>query len=182
MRFFGTFLPAVGIAMLGAVSVLAQCSDTILAGLNEVTQASRDLRDVVEAIEAGNVLTQGPKVAAGLTQIGQTVTTLTQQISQEIAQGNCQPFPDDVAEDVVDAFVVFVMVHQDLLDTIIGKHGILQYTPFGPPIAAALRSLEAIVDAFAYLLISLIPTRPDDIKGPLMDLDQTFTDAISTYS
>ncbi|KAH9890547.1 hypothetical protein C8Q73DRAFT_130063 [Cubamyces lactineus] len=178
MKFFSSILPAVGVAMLGAISVLAQSSDVIINGLGTVTQESRNLRDVVENLTPFNVAVQGAKVASGLTDIGQTVVSLT----NTIMQGNYEPFPDDVAKDIVAALTTFVQVHQDLLDTIIGKHGLLQSTPFTKPIGLALQSLEAIVDRFAYLIIGLIPTREDAAKGQLDALDVTFTQAINTYN
>ena len=60
MKFFSSILPTVGIAMLGAVSVLAQSSDVIITGLQTVTQSSRDLRTVVETITLFNAPVQGP--------------------------------------------------------------------------------------------------------------------------
>ncbi|KAI0333178.1 hypothetical protein GY45DRAFT_1320125 [Cubamyces sp. BRFM 1775] len=137
-----------------------------------------ELRVVVESITPRNVLTQGTKVASGLNQIGQTVATLTQQITQ----AGYTPFSDDDAGLIVDTLTTFVEVHQALLNTIIGKHGILESTPFTAPIAFALRALESIVDSFAYALIGLIPTRADAAQAQLNALSVTFTRAIDTYS
>ncbi|KAI0657223.1 hypothetical protein C8Q70DRAFT_1056109 [Cubamyces menziesii] len=197
MKFFSSILPTVGIAMLGAVSVLAQSSDVIITGLQTVTQSSRDLRTVVETITLFNAPVQGPKVATGLTNIGQSVVTVTKTITQ----GNFDPFSDDVAEDIVAALTAFVQVHQALLDTIIGKHrmltlvgfhvpcilfsiiqGILQKTPFTKPVGLALQGLEAIVDTFAFAIIGLIPTRQDTAMTQLTSLDVTFTQSTNVYN
>jgi flagellar motor component MotA len=40
----------------------------------------------------------------------------------------------------------FVLVHQALLATVIGKHGIFAQYLLTAPIASALRNLEAIID------------------------------------
>ena len=56
-------------------------------------------------------------------------------------------FVGNEATAIADAFRLFVKVHQQLLDIIIGKGGFLTQIPFvGPPIAAVLRSIEGVVD------------------------------------
>jgi hypothetical protein len=57
------------------------------------------------------------------------------------------------ATTIADAFRVFVKVHQELLDVLIGTGGFLTRIPFvGPPIAAVLRAIESFVDVSSYLL------------------------------
>ena len=47
----------------------------------------------------------------------------------------------------------FVRVHQDLLNILIGKSGILTKVPLiGPPVATVLRQVEGVVDVSTYLL------------------------------
>lgn len=76
----------------------------------------------------------------------------------------------------------FVKVHQNLLETIIGKEGLLSNTPFTAPIAAVLRVLENIVDKVAFTIIGTVPTCADGAKKDLQDLDETLGKTIDTYS
>ncbi|KAF2228863.1 hypothetical protein EV356DRAFT_497064 [Viridothelium virens] len=47
---------------------------------------------------------------------------------------------------VCQTFRQFVLIHQQLLSTIIGQHGLLATSGFGAPVAAVLRALEGAVD------------------------------------
>ncbi|KAI0355072.1 hypothetical protein OH77DRAFT_1521140 [Trametes cingulata] len=143
MKFF-SLIPTIGLAILGAVSVAAQQSSVVISDLGAVTVASGNLRDVVGNITVFNVLLQGPKVADGLTQIVNTVQNALTQFDP-----TTPPYNDDVAGEVVQALTLFVRVHQLLLSTIIGKHGVLTF--FAPGIACALRQLEGVVDASLFL-------------------------------
>jgi len=49
------------------------------------------------------------------------------------------------------------------------------------PITAVLRSLEGGIDAFAYMLIGLIPTRKTAVIGGQSSLDNSVKTSISTY-
>lgn len=73
------------------------------------------------------------------------------------------------------------MVHQDLLKTVIGKHGLLSLTPFTQPIAAALRALEGGVDTIAFGIIDSVPTCAQDATQNKNSLDSTLGDAVDTY-
>ncbi|KAI0358107.1 hypothetical protein OH77DRAFT_1518838 [Trametes cingulata] len=173
MKFF-SLIPTIGLAVLGAVSVAAQQSSVVISDLGAVTVASGDLRDVVGNITFFNVLFEGHKVADGLTEIVGTVQNALTQFDP-----TTPPYNDDVAGEVVEALTLFVRVHQLLLSTIIGKHGIL--TGFAPGVACALRELEGIVDAFAFALISLIPTRHNQATDQQNALDQALQNAIDVY-
>lgn len=74
------------------------------------------------------------------------------------------------------------MVHQELLKTIIGKHGILSLTPFTQPIAAVLRTLEGVVDTLAFGIIDTVPTCAQDATQNKNNLDSTLQDAQDTYN
>lgn len=74
------------------------------------------------------------------------------------------------------------MVHQELLKTVIGKHGILSLTPFTQPIAAVLRTLEGGVDTLAFGIIDSVPGCAQDATQNKNNLDSTLGDAIDTYS
>lgn len=74
------------------------------------------------------------------------------------------------------------MVHQELLKTVIGKHGILSLTPFTQPIAAVLRTLEGVVDTLAFGIIDTVPTCAQDATQNKNNLDSTLQDAQDTYN
>lgn len=76
----------------------------------------------------------------------------------------------------------FVKVHQNLLETIIGKNGLLSSTPFTAPIAAILRVLENVVDKVALTIIGTVPTCAEGAKKDLDDLDETLGKTIEIYS
>lgn len=81
------------------------------------------------------------------------------------------------AVNIVNVLKTFVKVHQTLLSTIIGKHGLLSrecflfdsvFTRhstlitvffFTQPVRVALVAIEAAVDEFALALIDMIPTQ-----------------------
>lgn len=69
------------------------------------------------------------------------------------------PLTDSDALVVVDVLKTFVQVHQALLSTVIGKHGILKLFGFAEPIRLALVALEAAVDvssSFPRLLVVIL--------------------------
>ncbi|KZV87783.1 hypothetical protein EXIGLDRAFT_773339 [Exidia glandulosa HHB12029] len=154
-------------------------STVVIDDFKVITQKSMDLNTVVTRIDPLNFLFQGPKVVNGLQNIVQTA-------QMALADVNTPPmdvFPDDVQVEVVDVLTTFVKVHQALLSTLISKHGLLSLVPFfGPPIAAALRAIEAIVDEIAFGLIGMIPNQ----KGPAMlqiqSLDSSLNTTIVIYS
>ncbi|KAI0355073.1 hypothetical protein OH77DRAFT_1425135 [Trametes cingulata] len=173
MKYF-SLIPAIGLAVLSAVSVVAQQPSVVIGELRAVTVASANLRDVVGNITIINVPSQGPLVASGLLTIVDTIEDAIKNFDP-----TTPPYDDDAAADVVDALTLFVEVHQDLLNTIIGKHGIL--TPVAPGIACALRTLESVVDAFAFAIIGLIPTRHDEAMDQKASLDETLQNAVNVY-
>lgn len=62
------------------------------------------------------------------------------------------PASQPVFTDKSDAYYVcqtfrqFVIIHQQLLGTVIGQHGLLEQTPLTAPVGAVLRVLEGVVD------------------------------------
>lgn len=76
----------------------------------------------------------------------------------------------------------FVQVHQELLKTVIGKHGLLSLTPFTQPIAAVLRTLEGVVDGLAYGIIDAVPNCAQDATNNKNSLDSTLTEAQDKYA
>ncbi len=88
----------------------------------------------------------------------------------------------ELTPDVPPPSPQFVRVHQVLLNTVIGKHGILARTPFTAPIAAVLRTVEAGVDELAFGLIDLIPTCAARATQDKQALDQSLELSIQVYS
>ncbi|KAK6508882.1 hypothetical protein TWF481_003649 [Arthrobotrys musiformis] len=93
-----------------------------------------------------------PKIITGFTDI---VTTATAAIAQ--MQGSAIITNPADAKAVADAFRLFVKVHQDLLNILIGKAGLFTIVPIiGTPVAAVLRSIEAVVDTAAFGIINTV--------------------------
>ncbi|KAF5318807.1 hypothetical protein D9619_010861 [Psilocybe cf. subviscida] len=78
-------------------------------------------------------------------------------------------------------FLQFIAVHQTLFGTVIGKHGIFAQFGAAGAILAVLQSLEGAVDAFAFSLIALIPTRTSTVQIGVRQLGTTLTNTIHTY-
>jgi hypothetical protein len=77
-------------------------------------------------------------------------------------------FGDADARQIVAVLRTFVTIHQRLLNTIIGKHGLLSLFFFTEPVRVALVGLESVVDVRFSLLLTnvLTPTSPDLRTGP----------------
>ncbi|RPD59239.1 hypothetical protein L226DRAFT_614068 [Lentinus tigrinus ALCF2SS1-7] len=184
MKFLGKLFTVVGVVMLGVVGTLAQDEKTVVNGIMAVTEQSAKLQFTVSELNVGNFFRQGPKIAKGLRDIGTSVAQFTTAIGGDDAKVKAREadaFPDDVAREIVEVLTGFVQVHQLLLNTIIGKHSLAAQFFLTAPIAAALRSLESIVDTFAFTLLALIPTEQDDASFQLDELTVTFKEAIKTY-
>lgn len=75
------------------------------------------------------------------------------------------------------------MVHQELLNILIGKAGIFNTVPFvGQPIAAVLRAVEAVVDTIALSLIDMMQSRTMEMRDSADSLGSTISTAIDSYS
>jgi hypothetical protein len=90
-------------------------------------------------------------------------------------------YSDTDQNAICTSFRGFVQVHQELLSTVIGKHGLLSLTPFTQPIAQVLRVLEGGVDTIAFAIIDQVPTCAQDATQNKNSLDSTLADAINTY-
>ncbi|KZV99601.1 hypothetical protein EXIGLDRAFT_762474 [Exidia glandulosa HHB12029] len=120
----------------------------------------------------------GFSIASGLQDIGQTGAIAVNDVTTP-------PFdifsaPD--ARDVIAVLKTFVIVHQQLLSTLIGKHGLFEQFGGTQPIAKALREIEEVVDSFAEALINLIPTEYDEAMFQMHSLDISLRNTISVYS
>ena len=76
----------------------------------------------------------------------------------------------------------FVKVHQALLATVIGKHGILEITGVAYPMAAVLRGVEGVVDEIAFTLIGEVPACAAKAKAQKQNLDKSLQKSIDTYA
>lgn len=76
----------------------------------------------------------------------------------------------------------FVRVHQQLLETVIGKHGVLSLTPFTVPVALALQGIESGVDSIAFGIINVVPVCADDARRDFGALSVTIKKAEIKYS
>ena len=74
----------------------------------------------------------------------------------------------------------FVDVHQALLETVIGKHGILKTIGVGSEVAVVLRGVEHVVDETAFALIAEVPHCADEATAQKISLDQILEDSIDT--
>ncbi|KAH9857539.1 hypothetical protein C2E23DRAFT_279550 [Lenzites betulinus] len=176
MKFFNV-LSFIGAVALGALSVVAQDPTAVIAGIDDLTTQSQNLQTIVAAITPINAGFQAAKIAPKFLTITDDCARLAKTFT-----GNTEPYGASVATDVRIALVRFVQVHQLLLNTLIGKHGIIaKFPPFGSDIAFALRGLESIIDTFAYALIGLIPTEADTAQESINSLDMTFANACNVY-
>ncbi|KIM33789.1 hypothetical protein M408DRAFT_325389 [Serendipita vermifera MAFF 305830] len=172
MRVFSLF------SMLAvAVSVYAQSATVVIGNFQMLTTMSSDLEILTRDINLVTVLFKGPQVGAGLAKISNTVYQVINNMD------NPPPVFNNVdAKAIVDVLKTFVRVHQRLLNTIIGKHGLLSLFFFTEPVRVALVGLEAAVDAFALGLIDMIPTQAGPADDQFHSLDITIGAAINVYS
>ncbi|KAI0487408.1 UVI-1 [Xylaria cf. heliscus] len=171
-------------AVMAASAMAALTPAQIADSLKRVTDQSQNLQAPAQSITIVNapliVVGQGPfpVIIQGFTDI---VTTATAAIAQF---DGTAPITDEAdATLVFNAFRAFVRVHQELLNILIGKAGILTSIPVvGPPVAAALRSIEGVVDTIAITLINLIESRAQDLQSEANSLGGTLDLAIQKYT
>ncbi|TFK49330.1 hypothetical protein OE88DRAFT_1736963 [Heliocybe sulcata] len=177
MKFFA--LIPVAFAGLSALSgVFAQNPQTVIASLKSVTKVSANLNVVVKGTSATNVFTEAPRIVTSLKDI---VTTVGKAITV-VSVHNPKAFDEKISEEVVEVLTDFVHVHQMLLKTIIGKHGVLAQFGFATPVRLALVAIEKGVDTFAFALIDLIPSQKGKAQKEVGSLDVTLQSSIKTYS
>ncbi|KAI1755839.1 UVI-1 [Xylaria castorea] len=170
-------------AVMAASAMGALTPAQIADGLKTITTLSQNLQEPAQSITLVNapliVIGQGPfpKIITGFTQI---VTAATNTISQFQDTPPITNAAD--ATLVFDAFRSFVRVHQELLNILIGKAGILEQVPFiGPPVASVLRGVESVVDTIAITLIDLVESHSKDIQSDANSLGSTLDLAIQKY-
>ena len=158
---------------------LAQSTEAkgIVTFFQQMTTLSDKARVAASGINLRfNAPIQGGEIAKNFRTIIDTIDSYVSNMEQNLV------FVDVDAQLVVAALVEFVKVHQDLLDVVIGKHGLLTLSPFFNPMRQALVSLEVEVDSVAYDLIAVIPTRAPMAQVQFNLLGDTLAKAISNYS
>ncbi|KAM5541752.1 hypothetical protein V8D89_004481 [Ganoderma adspersum] len=177
MKFFSQLVSFVPVVLLGAVGTMAQSSDVVITTIEAFTATSSALGTTVSNLNILNFAISGFEIAQGLGNITTAVTSFNAEFSS-----TTPAYTDPEAVEVVNVLTTFVVVHQQLLNLIIGKHSLAAQFFLTAPIAAALRALEAVVDTFAFDLIALIPTQSGPALTQISSLNVTFTDCITTYS
>ncbi|KAJ4234648.1 hypothetical protein NW759_001639 [Fusarium solani] len=166
---------------LAASSVQAAIAPSdIVKTLETVTDLSSDTNDIAKTITNPiQIFTAAPRLINSFKDIISTVTNAVTMLGDLPKDPD---FPESGQSEICEAFISFVKVHQNLLETIIGKKGLLSSTPFTAPIAAVLRVLENVVDKVAFTIIGTVPTCADGAKKDLEALDKTLGKTIEIYS
>ncbi|BBN08174.1 hypothetical protein MPTK1_4g09460 [Marchantia polymorpha subsp. ruderalis] len=167
-----------GLGSTESDAALAATTEKIVEGFKVVTDMSNKLRIATENINVFNAAQQGIVIAQGF-------TTIIGKISEGIVRVDrvtSGPLADIDAQLVVDVLTTFVRVHQNLLNVVIGKHGLIAMVPFFEPIRVTLVQLEIVIDRLALDLIALIPTQKPAATRQFQLLDDTLQKAINTYS
>ncbi|KAJ7434464.1 hypothetical protein FB451DRAFT_1467571 [Mycena latifolia] len=177
MKFSTAAILATVVLPLGALAGLT--APQVVTNIQIVTSISGSTNSAVGKLtpttSPSQIKTIGATVATNLNTI---ITNLGGDVT---AMQATTAFGDADAQTVVDALRTFVEVHQALLSTIIGKHSILAQFGVTAPIAAALRSLEAAIDSFAFAMINLIPTQAPAVTNDQNSLDGSVTNTITIY-
>ncbi|KAI2622451.1 hypothetical protein GGR54DRAFT_64564 [Hypoxylon sp. NC1633] len=186
----------------GCSAGVDQAAQSIISLINGVAIASQKLQNAVRQI--GTKKTRGlePRVS-----IYADIITPLRDIASTLSFGLpaiqvLAPFPPGCNSDtIVVALIDFVRIHQALLEILIGRAGLFSFSPFhmvepedtpdldgeeffnplGTVIAGVLRVIETGVDAIAFSLINLIPTRQACIQQQKVTIDGTLKDAIAAY-
>jgi len=183
MRFTNAFVAAMATLSTSVSAVMT--APEVIAAINVLTHASAAIEVSANQITllsgALFLIGQGPfpAVINGVTQL---ITTANTDIQTMGASPTIFAVLSD-EEDILETFTTFVEVHQQLLNTLIGKAGILNDLPLvGPPVAGALRTLEAVVDTLAFALIDSVPDVSTPFTAQKNALDVTIEAAIAAYA
>ncbi|KAJ7882369.1 hypothetical protein B0H14DRAFT_3433473 [Mycena olivaceomarginata] len=168
-------------SILHPVALAALTVNDVVTNIGIVTNVSVNINNALTPLSTS---TTGPDVVSlGQTLVGQ-FTVIINNLSADITAMQATP-PFTVQADC-DAIVValdsFVEVHQALLATVIGKHAIFAQFAVTAPIAAVLRTLEAIIDSFAFAMIDLIPCGAGSVTNDKNGLDISVENSITLYT
>ncbi|KAF3180125.1 hypothetical protein TWF225_001828 [Orbilia oligospora] len=173
------------LALLAAPSIAALTPAQMVGNIEMLTTKSKALQNPAKSI----TLVNGPLIAIGLGPFPQIIVGFTEIItitSTAIAQmqGSAAITNPTDAKAIADAFRMFVKVHQELLNILIGKAGLFTLVPIiGQPVASVLRSLEAIVDTVAFGIIDTVEVAAskDTIQSDAGSLSATISLSIKSY-
>ncbi|KAI0188834.1 UVI-1 [Xylaria flabelliformis] len=185
-----------GIAM-ACTAMAAATPQQIADGIGSITQKSQALQAPAQSLTTVDAVLfpigQGaiPGIINDFSDIVSTASALaallpgtppiTKRDEREHTRDISARGPD--ADLVFNAFRAFVRVHQELLNILIGKAGIFTLFPFvGPPVAAALRGVEGVVDTITIALIGLLQDHVDDLTAEGNSLTDTLDLAIQSYA
>ncbi|KAK4167931.1 hypothetical protein QBC43DRAFT_229374 [Cladorrhinum sp. PSN259] len=175
---FTSAVAMMALPVMGALTP-AQIAD----GIKTLTTKSQALQPAAQSITLVNapliIIGQGPfpKLIVGFTDIVSTATAIIGQFD-----GTAPITSDADAKTVFDSFRAFVRVHQELLNILIGKAGILEKVPFvGQPIATVLRQVESVVDTISITLINTVEPKANDLMTEANSLGSTLDLAIQKY-
>ncbi|KAK3179207.1 hypothetical protein K4F52_009327 [Lecanicillium sp. MT-2017a] len=165
MRFLRTAVIA-----LGATQAAALSSKDIVIAIDGITEISAKTTEVAKDIDLSNLFQSIPELIGDFKDIVVLALQTIQKVSTSVVTSK---FEDSEQTDVCQAFHDFVIVHQNLLQTVIGQGGILSKTPISAPLGAVLSVLEGGVDTLANSIIGLVPVCADQAKADLKALDAT---------
>jgi len=174
------------LAVFGSLAAAALPATDVVKNIQTLTTKSKNLQTPATQLTLLNapllLIGSGPWPAV-ITGFADIVFTATTVIGAMDAAGPASYAGAD-ALAIGDAFRTFVRVHQDLLNILIGKTGFLTQIPFvGPPVAAVLRQIEAVVDTIAFALIDGVEASVASImRSDLAALDGTINGAITLFS
>jgi len=161
MHFSKLFMAAMVGAASAAPAVIEQramTSQNVCDAIGEITTLSANLEVTVKGINLSPLLIINPTTYTPIISGFQGIISLVQKDITAMATNPIADLTQDTDGQtaICTAFHDFVVVHQNLLSTLIGKDGILQSIG-GGPIAAVLRALEKIVDTIAVGIIDAVP-------------------------
>ncbi|KAJ7315714.1 hypothetical protein DFH08DRAFT_820287 [Mycena albidolilacea] len=163
-------------SIIHPVALAALTVNDVVTNIGIVTNVSVKINNVLTPLSTS---TTDPDVVS----LGQ-FTVIINNLSADITAMQATP-PFTVQADC-DAIVIaldsFVEVHQALLATVISKHAIFAQFAVTAPIAAVLRTLEVIIDSFAFAMIDLIPCGAGSVTNDKNGLDITVENSITLYT
>ncbi|KAJ7586963.1 hypothetical protein C8J56DRAFT_890889 [Mycena floridula] len=149
----------IGLSGAAFAAKMPMTSNGIVKGLQSVTIISHNTDVLIKPLSLNLGFVQIVSLGTGMCkQFSLIIAACTSLAAGTVAAA----FTGNPAHLIVVALVNFVKVHQLLLSTVIGKHGIFAACFFTAPVAVVLRALEAVVDTIAFFLIGCIaPSGPD---------------------
>ncbi|KAJ7652408.1 hypothetical protein DFH06DRAFT_995203 [Mycena polygramma] len=171
-------------AIILAGGALAALTPTqVVANINIVTSVSSS---ITAAIEPLSVVPQIDQITIIVKSVITGFKTIIQDLGTDITAMQATPaFGDSLTQPIVDALItvgIFSPTLWEQLLIICQFHSILAQFVLTAPVAAILRSLEAVIDSFAFALIALIPTKSDSVNTNKATLAEAVGDTITLYT